>query len=43
MKTFDLLEDLEMLQEFYKHLNFNFILIYIIHKITVSLKITRIT
>ena len=34
----DLLEDLKMPQEFYALLNFNFILIYIIHKILGFLK-----
>ena len=34
--------DLKMLQEFYTHLNINFIIIYIIHKILTSLKITQI-
>ena len=32
-----------MLKDFYTLVNFNFIKIYIIHKISVSLKITRIT
>ena len=35
MKIFDLLEDIKMLQV-------NFIMIYIVHKISVSLKITQI-
>ena len=35
-----LLEHLKMLQEIYTILNINFIMIYIIHKISVSLKIT---
>ena len=39
-KKNDLLKDLKMLQEFYTLLNFNFIIIYIIHKISVLLKIT---
>ena len=34
--------DLKMLQEFYTHLNINFIIIYIIHKILTLLKITQI-
>ena len=40
MKKLYLLEDLKMLQDFYTLLNFNFIMIYKIHKISVSLKIT---
>ena len=35
--------DLKMLKQFYKLLNFNFIMIFIIHKISVLLKITQIT
>ena len=38
LKKLDLLEDLKMPKEFYTHLNFSFIMIYIIHKILVSLK-----
>ena len=40
MKKLYLLEDLKMLQDFYTLLNFNCIMIYKIHKISVSLKIT---
>ena len=39
MKKFDLLQDLKNLQEFYTLLNFNFIVIYIILRISVSLKV----
>ena len=39
MKKFDLLQDLKILQEFYTFLNFNFIVIYIILRISVSLKV----
>ena len=39
MKKFDLLQDLKILQEFYTLLNFNFIVIYIILRISVSLKV----
>ena len=39
MKKFDVLQDLKILQEFYTLLNFNFIVIYIILRISVSLKV----
>ena len=39
MKKFDLLQDLKILQEFYTLLNFNFIVIYVILRISVSLKV----
>ena len=39
MRKFDLLQDLKILQEFYTLLNFNFIVIYIILRISVSLKV----
>ena len=42
MKKFDLLKYLKMLQEFYTLLNFNFIVIYIIHKVSLLLKIILI-
>ena len=35
--------DLKMLKQFYKLSNFNFIMIFIIHKISVLLKITQMT
>ena len=38
MKKFDLLQDLKILQEFYTLLDFNFIVIYIILRISVLLK-----
>ena len=40
IKTFDLSEDLKMLQDFYTFLNFNFTIIYIIHTILVFLQFT---
>ena len=43
IKSIDLLGDLRKLYEFYTFLNFNFIMIYIIYKISVSLKITHAT
>ena len=42
-KKLDLLEDLKMLQVFLTLLNFNFIMIDLIHKISVSRKVTQIT
>ena len=38
IKKTDLFEDIKMLQEFHTLLNFNFFMIYIIHKILVLLK-----
>ena len=38
IKKMDLLEDSKMPQEFYMILNFNFIMIYIIHEILIMLK-----
>ena len=37
MKKFDLFEDLKLFEEFHRLLNFNFIVIYMIHKIAVSI------
>ena len=42
-KNFDLLEGLTMVQEFYTLLNFNLVMIYIIHKMSVMLKIIQTT
>ena len=42
IKNLNLLEDLKVLQEFHT-LNINFVMIYIIHKISDLLKISRIT
>ena len=42
-KKNDSLEDLTMLLQFYTLLNINFFMIYIIHKISVLLKITQIS
>ena len=42
IKKFDLLEDIVMLQEFYTLFNSSFIIIYIIHKVSVSPEITLI-
>ena len=38
IKKIDLIEDIKMLQVFFTLLNFNFIMIFIIHKISVLLK-----
>ena len=39
MKKFNLPEDLKMPQEFYTLLNFNFTMIYIIHKMSASFEV----